>query len=347
MDALADAHRRGERKRLRDVRPDLPDQFVTVVERALDRDPARRFASAGEMHAALGGDEPKPRPAPLPSIWAKLVTVVWAAGVVLAVTGVLGLFEARAFESVLRVEPAFTAGIADYFLVGRRALLPFVVAWTLAAAVAAALAGLVVLVRPYSGPLRRRLSSLNKRLDPAVQAGLIVFAGGLAFAAFTWAFWDVYNAITALALDPRPDTLDLSVLGPEGRDIHRSHALRSSVLSFLLGLAVWLWFPRLEQRASEPSLVRTLKWSAIVVAFLVILVEAAPRPFIWDPREVVLLKNQPAFVIGSSEDELLLFKPVKGERRSERVRKDSPDLRRNVAQRALFDALPGGELKAD
>jgi hypothetical protein len=292
------------------------------------------------MLAALGGDESRLRPAPLPSIWAKLVPVAWAAGLVLAVTGVLGLFEARGFESALRVEPAFTAGIADYFLVGRRALLPFVVAWTLAAAVVAALAGLVVLVRPYSGPLRRRLSSLNKGLDPAVQAGLIVFAGSLAFAAFTWAFWDVYNAITALALDPRPDTLDLSVLGPEGRDIHRSHALRSSVLSFLLGLAAWFWFPRLEKRASEPSLVRTLKWAAIVLAFLVILIEAFPRPFIWDAREVVLLKNQPAFVIGSSDDELLLFKPGKGERRSERVRKDSPDLRRNVTQRALFDALP-------
>ena len=32
----------------------------------------------------------------------------------------------RFFESALRVEPAFTAGVADYFVVGRRALLPFV-----------------------------------------------------------------------------------------------------------------------------------------------------------------------------------------------------------------------------
>ena len=98
---------------------------MVTVERALDRDPARRFASAGEMHAALGGDESRPRPAPSPSIWAKLVRVVWAVGVVLAVTGVLGLLASRFFESALRVEPAFTAGIADYFLVGRRALLPF------------------------------------------------------------------------------------------------------------------------------------------------------------------------------------------------------------------------------
>jgi hypothetical protein len=173
-----------------------------------------------------------------------------------------------------------------------------------------------------------------------MQAGLIVFAGGVAFGLFTWAYWDIYNAITALALDPRPDTLDLSVLGPEGRTIHRAHVLQSTALSFLLGLAAWFWFPKLEKRASEPSVVRTLKWAAIVLAFLVVLIEAFPRPFIWDAREVVLLNNQPAFVIGSSDDELLLFKPEKGERRSYRVRKDSPDLRRNVTQRALFDALP-------
>ncbi len=153
-------------------------------------------------------------------------------------------------------------------------------------------------------------------------------------------FWDVYNALTALALDPRPDLLDLSVLGAGGKPIHRWHATTSAVLSFLLTLAIWFWFPRLEKRTSEPSLVRALKWAAIVVAFLVIVIYAGPRPFIWDAREVVLFKSQPAFVIGSSDDELLLFKPEKGERRSYRVRKDSPDLRRNVTQRTLFDALP-------
>jgi hypothetical protein len=340
MDALAEAHTRGDRKRLRDIRPDLPDDFVTVVERALDPDPTRRFASAGEMHAALGGDETKPRPAPPPSIWATLMRVVWGAGIVLAVAGVVGLLEARFFESGLRVEPAFTASIADYFVLGRRALLPVAIVWTLTAAVVAVLAGLVALARPYSGPLRRRLVSLNEQLDPVVQAGLIVCAGALACAVLTWTIYDVYYALTALALDPRPDLQDLSVLGPNGRPIHRGHAVASAILSFLLTLAVWFWFPRLEKRAAEPSLVRTLKWAAIVVVFLMIVIHAGTRPFIWDAREVVLFKNQPAFVIGSSDDELLLFKPEKGERRSERVRMDSPDLRRNVTQRALFDALP-------
>ena len=53
VDELRGAHGRHESQRLGDVRPDLPDAFVSVVDRALHHDPQQRFASAGEMHAAL------------------------------------------------------------------------------------------------------------------------------------------------------------------------------------------------------------------------------------------------------------------------------------------------------
>ncbi len=50
---LALAHAQHARRHLRDARPDLPDAFVGVVERATDPDPSRRFHSAGDLHAAL------------------------------------------------------------------------------------------------------------------------------------------------------------------------------------------------------------------------------------------------------------------------------------------------------
>ena len=56
--SLVDAHLKGERRRLRDARPDLPPSFVSVVERAIDPDPTRRFASAA-FYAALTADEKK------------------------------------------------------------------------------------------------------------------------------------------------------------------------------------------------------------------------------------------------------------------------------------------------
>ena len=52
---LLDAHARGKRRRLRDERPDLSESFITIVERAIDPDPERRYVSAGEMEAKLSG----------------------------------------------------------------------------------------------------------------------------------------------------------------------------------------------------------------------------------------------------------------------------------------------------
>src|SRR5205085_5514906 len=48
-------HEQNRAKRLRDERSDLPSAFVSIVERALSRDPARRYTSAGELELALTG----------------------------------------------------------------------------------------------------------------------------------------------------------------------------------------------------------------------------------------------------------------------------------------------------
>ena len=68
--AIQLAHRRNERRPLRDARPDLPSAFVNVIERAL-APVGERFQTAGTfgnaLAAAVGGvdtrgNEPKPRP---------------------------------------------------------------------------------------------------------------------------------------------------------------------------------------------------------------------------------------------------------------------------------------------
>jgi eukaryotic-like serine/threonine-protein kinase len=53
FEELAGAHKRRESRRLRDLRPELPQAYVHVVERALSYDPALRYESAGGMEAAL------------------------------------------------------------------------------------------------------------------------------------------------------------------------------------------------------------------------------------------------------------------------------------------------------
>ncbi len=49
------ALKHGRRMRLRDLRPDLPDTVVQVVERATHVDPAARYQSAGDLEHALAG----------------------------------------------------------------------------------------------------------------------------------------------------------------------------------------------------------------------------------------------------------------------------------------------------
>ena len=53
MALVRQAHARGERRRLRDLRADVPDGLVQVVERSMDEQPARRYRTAGELEHAL------------------------------------------------------------------------------------------------------------------------------------------------------------------------------------------------------------------------------------------------------------------------------------------------------
>jgi serine/threonine protein kinase len=48
------AHEQSERVHLRDLRPDLPADFISVVERAVSPGPQDRFATAGRFEQALG-----------------------------------------------------------------------------------------------------------------------------------------------------------------------------------------------------------------------------------------------------------------------------------------------------
>jgi TolB-like protein/Tfp pilus assembly protein PilF len=53
VEELREAHRAGKRIRLHDARPDLQDNLVEVIERALAPEPRDRFSSSGEMQSAL------------------------------------------------------------------------------------------------------------------------------------------------------------------------------------------------------------------------------------------------------------------------------------------------------
>ncbi len=75
-------NRHASRKPLRDVRPDLPDEFIRVVDRALSEKPRDRYQSAGEFESALNQVLLSVRDTnPAPLRWKRLLI---AAAVVLA-----------------------------------------------------------------------------------------------------------------------------------------------------------------------------------------------------------------------------------------------------------------------
>jgi serine/threonine protein kinase len=94
--ALVDAHQRGERRHLRDARPDLPDDFVRAVERAVAPDSRERFASLGQFEDALVRVTSPPQAAPeapvVPEPWLPASLRRWglplAASLVLVAVGI-------------------------------------------------------------------------------------------------------------------------------------------------------------------------------------------------------------------------------------------------------------------
>jgi hypothetical protein len=83
LDALRARHAQRQRRRLRDLRADLPASFVRVVERALHPEPRQRFQSMGELEEALrstlgtGGREGRRR---WRARWAAAVAVLLVLG---------------------------------------------------------------------------------------------------------------------------------------------------------------------------------------------------------------------------------------------------------------------------
>jgi eukaryotic-like serine/threonine-protein kinase len=96
MEELATAHASRERQPLRDLRSDLSEAFVRVVERALDSDPARRYRSVGELERALresldipSAAAPAPAAARRPRPSAMTAFLVAAAVLLLLVVGLI------------------------------------------------------------------------------------------------------------------------------------------------------------------------------------------------------------------------------------------------------------------
>ncbi|HEY1303281.1 MAG TPA: serine/threonine-protein kinase [Vicinamibacterales bacterium] len=345
LEAIRAAHARGERRRLRDARPDLPESFIAIVERAIDPNPAWRYWSAGEMEAKLNGERTEPVSAPVPaapvprgpSLLDYLKRAAVAAAILLTLTGLLGFVAARAFEVVLRIDPDFSLGLKDILTVGAQALLPFVTYWVLGAAAIAVIAGVRVLLPAGVRGLSGRAIAAIQGLNAAGVATLVLLAGVVLALAITRTYWDVFAVLWALREDPLLPQTAMSILEPASRPIHQDHGVYSALLSFVLGFMAWRLFPYFERSGTDASTSRAMKWGTVAVALLVVAMAVAPRRAVWDSFAVASFDNHTALVIGTTTDELLLYAPNEPGRPRFRVRKDALGLRLTGETRALFE----------
>ena len=316
---LALAHAQHARRQLRDARPDLPDAFVTVVERAIDPDPARRFHSAGDLHAAL---EERDSVTLAPAVVAQgvtaaatadaqrpLVDTLIAALLVVSAIGVCGFVACRTFEVILHVNPDFAGRPMDYLTIGVQALVPFVLNWLVGIALVAVVTGMHVALGARSERLLRPWRKRLERVSPTTLATLIPASAAICWLAISWFHWPIVDTASALHLGTAVTPASSPILGPTFGTRVLLYSELSAMLSFVLVLAVWRWWPWLEQRSDDAAAIQRMKWASIALAAVVIVSAVAPRRLAMERFEVILYKNHRSYVIGSRGSELLLYVP--------------------------------------
>jgi eukaryotic-like serine/threonine-protein kinase len=112
LDELRKAHEQGEIRLLRDLRPDLPEGFVQVIDRALLRDPGRRYASAGTLEQALQEALRRESSGPSFNVGRRLFRLVAVVGAIALLAGLW--FWWRSSKNPAPVTGARTVLIADF-----------------------------------------------------------------------------------------------------------------------------------------------------------------------------------------------------------------------------------------
>ena len=309
-----------------------PKGLDAVLARALAKDPAARFQSARAFAQALEGLTAAAVRDPSPPLarwgWTSLATLA----ALLALAWTFGMVACRSFEVFLHVDAEFSASFADYFRVGRDALLPFVSLWVIAALGTAAFAGLGLFVRWRAANAWRGWNDWMNRLNPQAVATAILLAGIVALVTLVWSNRDVFDGL--IGLHQRPSSAPIAAISFAARSRHLAFSTGCAILSFFMVLAAVAWLPALRRRSGSPAVIQRLQWALLLLALVVMLAPTMPRRILFERFRVAEYDGQPAVVIGSAGDHLLLYDSAR--RATVRVRRDAAGLRMTEMTRQIF-----------
>ncbi|HSC27416.1 MAG TPA: serine/threonine-protein kinase [Vicinamibacterales bacterium] len=370
------AHGAG-RQLLSDLRPDLPDTFVRVVERALAADPAERYRSAGAMLRELaevasrdappgpswfppGAQEPGSGPwtPRMPSdVWRQDSTasqapsntaiVVWrwgaAAAAVLVLVWTLGFLTSTAFNQVLGRTAAFSDGTPLTWLTwGVRSLV--------APAIFALLAILALRVLLSLWQALRRLVPLVGRLAGRTGQRMAHTFGALRPPALgqlllmlqiasVAVVWFLFRDLIA-AFTKYVDTADAAALLPLS-PANDAHIIYRALLTLMLfGMAAaWyrLWVH--QPPGDRPDRI-TAAGGLAVMAVVLLMLEVPYRLTYWPEFERVEFAGARCYLLGESEGRLLLHCPDKMPPRNSLVPEDDARVERLAVIENIFERRP-------
>ena len=354
---LSEAHARGLRRRLRDERPDLPDSFIAIVERAIDPDPARRYASAGEMEAKLSG-EPATRPEPVPpsrlrdndESVARWPQRYWLPLTVLAVlvgSTVAGAITSIFYYAALSLWGPFQSeSYLTWPVWGLRALLAPLVYTGGTIAIAFVVFPLiyrhVVLkigwLRSTTAPTMDWANrfAVSVRETPTVTTASLLFLAqcGLLLVTYWW-YRELLNAFDDLILHEAGDLSPLSTANGDQLRIFR----QVFSFEFLMMTAAW-WALILRTTEKHERAAWLSIGGGVAATFITMMVAVIPyRILLHNEHERVVYRSGTCYLVGQRANDGLLFCPSQDPPRNRVVRLDDPELQRGGPEESVFTQL--------
>ena len=298
---IKEQHQRFQRILLRDIRPDLPEEFVRVVEQALARAPGARHGTAGQFERELADTLPTDRSA----LQRRLRAGAIVAGTVAGLT-VLGFLETRAFQLFLDIPEVFmTETPLLYLRWGVQAMVPILAYWVVLIVAAAALIAIGSLARrgrrAAPGPQPRRWWT---RVDPTAASMTVFAVGALVWLGITWLFSEQFGALTALT---DPDAQPDFTLLRDRYELAREQAYAS--LSLGLAVAVWRLFPRGDQAGGDRMTTRIIRGATVSLCALSVALAVLPYRVLWTNYPMVTVDDQTFYVLAENGDARLLYNP--------------------------------------
>jgi hypothetical protein len=294
LEELRAAIRRDERRLLDDLRPDLPAGLSQVVHKAIARDPAARYRSAGELLLALSrvdaGSgrfmvEEIPRPATTRqdedvSTLIRSVRFALGAAVGIAFLAFLGYLNEVHYNVVLHVPDGFTnysplAAVGT----GLKSLSGVLVLGAVEGVLAALLFAVASIVVGKRDGRSRRLDQIVadwiRRFDHERIAAIYAVVAVLTVGAACFSHRPLFALFAELAEASETTAVDSSLLTTTWKDYRLSLDMALTQLILLL-IAGWLCVFKVWKPAQPTSIASSMRAVSALVIFLGVVVLTGP-----------------------------------------------------------------------